>query len=238
MLWCWEGYEAVHQLEHCLPTGTTELVFSLNGGAALVAGPASQFFTLATSAQIAVLGVHFKPGGAFPFFRCPAGDLKNQNINLADVWGAEASLVTERVLAAKTMAARFTVVENALLSAAEGRFARHRAVTFALHEFERVPFVDPLAAVAERAGLSSRRFIEVFQNEVGLTPKLYTRIKRFQAVLDVLPSDHGIDWAGVAAHCGYFDQAHFIHDFREFSGMNPTAYAERRGPNRNHVPVA
>ena len=84
-------------------------------------------------------------------------------------------------------------------------------------------------------GLSPRRFIEVFKDEVGLRPKVFCRVRRFQRVLASIHRQESVEWADVAVACGYYDQAHFIHDFRAFSGINPTAYLERRGRHRNHV---
>jgi len=71
---------------------------------------------------------------------------------------------------------------------------------------------------------------------VGLTPKLFSRIRRFQKVLAGVEDASEVDWARVALSCGYFDQAHFIHDFRAFAGVNPSTYLRYR-THRNHVAV-
>jgi AraC-like DNA-binding protein len=91
--------------------------------------------------------------------------------------------------------------------------------------------------VTAQVGLSARRFIDVFGGEVGLTPKLFCRVRRFQKVLRGVAHGRRADWAAVAADCGYFDQAHFIHDFRAFSGLSPTAYLTQRTEHLNHVPI-
>ncbi len=85
--------------------------------------------------------------------------------------------------------------------------------------------------------LSPKRFIQVFSEEVGLTPKLFCRVRRFQEVLRLIEKGQHIEWAEIALTCGYFDQAHCIHDFRAFSGLNPTTYLTHRGEHRNHVPL-
>jgi len=100
-----------------------------------------------------------------------------------------------------------------------------------------VPHTHTIADVTERIGLSSRRFIEVFRDEVGLTPKLFCRVRRFQQVLHLIRSGQQVDWASVALTCGYFDQAHCIHDFQVFAGLAPTAYLAHQGEYRNHVPL-
>jgi AraC-like DNA-binding protein len=110
-------------------------------------------------------------------------------------------------------------------------------VGYALGEFHAVPEGRSIAAVTDRTGFSARRFIDLFEREVGLTPKLFCRVRRFQKVLQTIQSGCAIDWAGIALNCGYYDQAHFIHDFRAFSGINPSTYLAAHTPHLNHVPI-
>ncbi len=105
-----------------------------------------------------------------------------------------------------------------------------------------MPHARTVAEVTDQLGLSPRRFIQVFAEQVGLTPKLFCRVRRFHEVMRRvhLPgNDEGsrIDWTEVALSCGYFDQAHFIRDFRAFSGLNPSAWLAQRGEHLNHVPI-
>ena len=127
----------------------------------------------------------------------------------------------QQLLESATPAAKARVIERALLDATRGVPERHPAVAFALNEFRGVPEGQRIADVTEQIGLSSRRFIEVFRKEVGLSPKLFCRVRRFQKVLGMISAGRGLDWAEIALTCGYFDQPHFIHDFQSFSGINP-----------------
>jgi len=77
----------------------------------------------------------------------------------------------------------------------------------------------------------------VIRDEVGLTPKLFARITRFRRIIDSLQGSRQIHWSGLALECGYFDQAHFIHDFRAFAGISPAAYLQHR-MSSNHVRIA
>jgi AraC-like DNA-binding protein len=183
-----------------------------------------------------MIGVAFKPGGGFPFVGLPAGELHNLDVSLDAVWGRDADALRDRLLDAKTPAARFGIVERALAKKAAGRMARHPAVRYALQQFDAPAPSRSVADVTAQIGLSSRRFIEIFRNEVGLTPKLFCRIRRFQKVLAALEDASEVDWSDVALACGYFDQAHFIHDFRGFAGVNPSTYLRYR-THRNHVAV-
>jgi AraC-like DNA-binding protein len=85
-----------------------------------------------------------------------------------------------------------------------------------------------VAAVTDRIGLSSRRFIELFRRQVGLTPKVFCRVRRFQHVLRTIHREKDIEWAQIALECGYYDQPHFIHDFQSFSGLTPERLSRRR----------
>ena len=89
--------------------------------------------------------------------------------------------------------------------------------------------------MTDAIGLSAKRFIERFKIEVGLTPKRYCRVRRFQRALALANRGRRVDWTGVALDCGYFDQAHFIHDFRSFAGLTPTEYLAARTSFQNHV---
>jgi AraC-like DNA-binding protein len=190
-----------------------------------------------TSQQASVIGVHFKPGGAFPFFKMPAGELRNLHVSLEDLWGVEARLLREQLLEAPTPEMKFQVIENCLLAQAVKPLARHRAVDCALGLFRNIHTAPAIAELADEVGISSRRFIQLFSNEVGLTPKLFARVRRFQHVLQQIRTGADFSWVDMAAGCGYFDQAHFIHDFKEFSGINPTTYLAQKTEHLNHVPI-
>jgi AraC-like DNA-binding protein len=175
--------------------------------------------------------------GAYPFLKKPSGELHNQHVGLEEIWGPLAGLVREQLLAARTPEARLKILERGLWLAAGGALGRHPAVAFALNEFRSTPGERTIAEVTNQIGLSARRFIEVFHKEVGLTPKLFCRVRRFQKVLPHIQRGREIDWARIALECGYYDQAHFIHDFQAFSGINPSAYLAACTPHLNHVPM-
>jgi AraC-like DNA-binding protein len=250
LIWLYEGYTAPHAFERLMPTGTMSLVINLHEdrspiyhperlellGATrgiLLAGIYSEFAVIDTAEQWATLGVHFRPGGAFSFFGLPAGELQNTTLSLEDLWGPAANGLRDRILEAATPEARFGIMEEALLARARG-LSRHPAIAFALRELRQSRTVG---SVLDQVGYSQRHFIQLFRQEVGLTPKLYGRIQRFQRVLRQIMPIRQVDWPGLALDCGFFDQAHLIRDFRAFSGFTPSEYLERRGSHFNHVPV-
>jgi len=110
------------------------------------------------------------------------------------------------------------------LSRINERVQLNTAVRYALAEFERRPQIPMVRELAHEAGLSRRRFAPVFREQIGLTPKLYCRLQRFQTVLKQIAVGAPVDWAQLALAAGYCDQAHLAHEFRDFSGLSPSAY--------------
>ena len=232
-IWLYSGYSVPHKQERLMPTGTMELVLDLTLGIAVLAGVHSRPTIIDTAGPLNILGIHFRPGGAFPFLGVPASELHNETVPLDAIWGAEAELVREQILAAPDDEARFDILERTLFRRAT-RLQRHRAVA---HGLFRLGSPVVVSDVVEETGLSQRRFIDLFDREVGLTPKLYARVARFQRVLKRVHPSGDIDWTDVALACGYFDQSHLIHDFRAFAGISPTEYATFKTEHLNHVPV-
>lgn len=254
LFWLYEGYQQPHKKERLLPDGSMELVINLAEDrvrvydpydpdkfqvlqGSLIVGAHSEYFVIDTAQQRSVIGVHFKPGGAFPFFDLPVKELRNMLVSLEALWGRWADRLRERLLEAGTPQGMFGVLERALRAQLARRPHRHPAVAFAVKEFYGAPQTRTIAEVTEQIGLSAKRFIQVFSDEVGLTPKLFCRVRRFQRVLRLIGNGRPVEWAAVAADCGYFDQAHFIRDFRAFSGINPSAYLAHRTGHLNHVPL-
>ena len=126
-------------------------------------------------------------------------------------------------------------LERCLLEQLVRPLELHPAVVYALKEFQRSAHTGKVAAATDGIGLSSRRFIELFRRQVGLTPKVFCRVRRFQHVLRTIHREKDIEWAQIALECGYYDQPHFIHDFQSFSGLTPSAYLAAATRHLNHV---
>ena len=207
-------------------------------GGSLMVGAHSEYMVIDTACQAAVMGISFKPGGAFPFLRMPASELRDLHVSLDTLWKADGASLRARLQEAATPDAKFRVLERCLLTQAGRRLERNPMVEHALSEMQIVPHARTISDVTRMTGLSPKRFLAIFREQVGLTPKLYCRIRRFQEVLRLIRAGKQVEWADMAVSCGYFDQAHFVHDFRAFSGITPTAYAAHKGPYTNHVQLA
>jgi AraC-like DNA-binding protein len=247
----------MHPKERILPSGTIEMVFNLREdeiriynplqpdcckrfSGAVVSGPYSACFMIDPEQHASILGVHFKPGGAYPFIGAPANELADTHVDLKILWGRTANILRERLCTATTADQCFSILEEGLLSRLAVSSHRHAAVSIALEMFQQEHFGARVRDVASQVGLSQRQFIQLFASEVGMTPKLYCRVRRFQRARERLRNIEKPDWRNVAIDCGYFDQSHLIRDFHAFSGLNPSDYMFQRSNLvlPNHVPHA
>ncbi len=204
----------------------------LDVGSAFLSGPHATSYVSDIAPGSTVLAVHFLPGGAYPFCGVPLHELTDANVGLDDLWGTDGRRLHARLREAPTPRLRFALLEEFLLRQARFEVDRHPGVALAVAAIE-----DRAALRVSDAGriadLSPKRLIASFRNEIGLTPKAYARIRRFQATLRALRADaRGAD---IAAATGYFDQAHFVREFRSFAALTPSQYL--RSPIRlpSHV---
>jgi AraC-like DNA-binding protein len=227
-------------------------------GTAAFSGARSNCFTIDCNQQERVVGVQFAPGGAFPFFRVPMSELEDASFDMADLWGQEAEWVRERVLAARTPHAMLAVLAACLEerlgmascdSASKpgaGRGSRtvlnnfdrlHPAVVYMAGELDICDGPGRVHRVTGKIGMSQRRVAQLFHEQVGVSPKTFHRVRRFQHTLARLRGVRQVDWADLAVAFGYYDQAHLSHDFRQIAGMTPSAYLAAATEHLNHVPL-
>ncbi len=254
MIWLYEDRCRPAAFERVLPTASAQLVVNLaedmtrtygpdRGFAwaempgAILTGPMSRYQVIDTTEQEFVAGVVFRPGGTAAFTPVPTHEIVDTDVALDDLWGARlGSRLRSRILEAADAGAQLDAIE-AVLREQWRPIEEHPAVEFALGLLHRSPHEASISRVTEASGLSATRLIEHFKRGVGLTPKKYCRVLRFQRALTQAHRGRRVDWTEVALDCGYYDQAHFIHDFRRFAGVTPSAYEDGRTRFQNHVAI-
>ena len=192
------------------------------------------------------MGAHFKQGGAFPFLGIAADELADTHIDLEAIWGRWAVEIRERLSTTGSPIRRFRLLEQSLLARLFRPLEHHPAVSLALDGFRLANTRAVVRKLARSASLSDRRFIDVFRFEVGMNPKLFNRVQRFQRVLALAHRIARPNWSQIALDHGYFDQSHLIRDFIAFSGFSPADYVRRLNDLRkqgshikfNHLPLA
>jgi AraC-like DNA-binding protein len=212
--------------------------------ASVLVGMQTRYVLIDTAELDEVMGVVFEPGGLRGFVRERADAFRDCDTALMDVLGGAAEALREQLLEARGCAAKMDSMERylcSLLQAGSGTHAETAQGTvsrFAAERIRRRPSVVSVAALTREVGYSARRFTEVFSREVGLTPKVYARVCRFQQAVQQLHRGAEVPWAELAVACGYYDQSHFANEFHAFSGVSPTGYSAARRVWSNHVPLA
>lgn len=253
--WLYEVERPLHAKERRLPDGTMGLVINLHDDLIrlydahhpdhctdyrgyVISGAHTTSVLLDTASLVSTLGVNFRPGGALPFLPLPASELRDTTLSLDTLWDAEVADMRGQLLDARTPMARFLILERFLLARLSLSRAAHPVIVCVLAAMRAAASPPTVTALADQIGLSQTRLIQVFRESVGLPPKQYMRVRRFQRVLRLLESGSVRNWGDVVTGCGYFDQAHLIHDFQAFAGLAPSAYLAMRGDFRNHVPLS
>lgn len=248
-LWAGDGIQAASAVvrQRMLPSGRVHLVLRLGDGPlriftpqaggrsqelrhSLVGGARSGFYLREHTGASPSVGAVLRPGAALLLFGIGADQLAERHTELEDLWGAEATRLRARLVEAPDDAARLHLLQTFLvgwLPVQRGADPRLAQLLRCAHE------LPTLRAAARASGLSQRQFIAHFRRGVGLGPKRYLRVRRFQRVLQAL-HDGGAG-AELALMVGYSDQAHFNREFLAFAGLTPGAYRRLAPPQPNHV---
>ncbi|MEU5784466.1 AraC family transcriptional regulator [Micromonospora lupini] len=174
------------------------------------------------------VGAHVKPWGLAPFLPMPAAELCDRPATVEQVWGRSATAeLRDRLATANGPHEMLTLLEEELMR----RLCETAGLGLVRHTSSVIAATSGATAIDDlrvSAGVSSTHLAQRFKELIGVTPKRLARTYRFATtVLSINPAEP-IDWADLAGGAGYFDQAHFGHEFRAFTGLTPTRYVEVR----------
>lgn len=174
--------------------------------------------------RVGLLGIYFRPAGFFHLFGMPMPEAPAA----PDGWGEPQRFIRQllqRISVATTNTARLAAADELLLRQLRSQQPVPNAIDQVadriLHQHGQVN----IETLAHDAGLSRRQLERRFLAEVGAPPKLYARTARFNHVLQLLAASPTPNWQDIAYRCGYYDQAHFIREFRFFTGKSPSTYS-------------
>ena len=252
-LWYVRDPDAAHSRQRVLPSGRAQVIISLardyltdancptdplaRSSPALFLGLYSVHQHIDTIDLAELIGISFRPGGTLPFLPHNTALFTNRETPLEELWGSSLRSLRDRLRDIASPARKFDVVESFLLDhlhRARPR-ARDPLIRFSLNALHASPGTTTVAELARTTGFSSRYLSQLFSEHIGVPPKLYCRILRFQQAVQQLHAGADIPWPELALACGYYDQSHFANDFRAFSGLSPTSYTASNRPWSNHI---
>ena len=225
-----------HAADRVLPTGAVQVIVDLADTRAaagtLAVGPQTAASIVETTAMRRAAGIAFRVGGAWPVLAAPCAAFRDRTVDLALLWGRDAARLREFIEAARTAAAVLDRLEAVVVR----RLADHTPNPLVRRAVRSLGVGRSVTAVVADSGLARASFARLFDREVGLSPKRWAGIARFQRAARRL-ADGDATLADVAAGCGYADQAHLTRAFRRYAGITPGAFRPRCADEPNHVAV-
>jgi AraC-like DNA-binding protein len=250
----YEGYNPEHSIDRFLPDGNTEIIMDFSDSPQYIydnqtlrqiqachnvwaSGVRTEFISIPSGKQAAMFVISFKKGMAYPFFPVPMDEMADRVVDADLLWGNDFAFLREYLQEIKEIALKFAAVERFLLKHFQSRLTLNPAVEYALAEIISRPDQINLARVSQDIGYSQKHFIGMFKRQVGIAPKAYLKIIRFQKAITEIEQRLEVSWTDISQDCGFYDQAHFINDFKFFSGFTPEEYTRRKNDVLNYVPV-
>ncbi|MDQ3005816.1 MAG: AraC family transcriptional regulator [Chloroflexota bacterium] len=252
-----EGLSPAHNRERFLPDGNTELIIDLTQNIqyiydndsltevqacrqAWVSGVRTHSITIPSGADSRMLVVAFKKGKAHPFYPLPMNELADQVVSADMIFGRNILDLREQLLAALSIDQMFPLVEKFLLKLAYETIPSEipvNCIEYALLQMMHRPKLLSFQHLCDQIGYSQKHFIHLFKKQVGVSPKQYLKIMRFQKAIQEIENNKSVHWSSIAIESGFYDQAHFINEFKGFSGFTPNEYMKRRTDSLNYIPV-
>ena len=246
-VWASEGVGCFEE-EQILPRSRTEVLFGLgdrhwlrNGNGSepdrafdrsFVSGLQRRPLHVESPTTTAMAGVRLRAEGAARFLRETPSAIAGAVVDLDDVLGTGVERLREQIACTPDLRRRALLLAAAVarhLGTADGPPA---AVRFALDALHASRGAIPIRDLVRECGFSHRWLTERFRDEIGLTPKAYARLVRFEAAFETLCRLDRVDWAAFALDAGYYDQAHLVREFRQLAGVTPSEAYRRRAPDQ------
>jgi AraC-like DNA-binding protein len=202
-------------------------------GGGFVAGLHDTYALVESTGSQSGLEVYLTPVGAALVTGVPMRHLRGLIVSLDDLFGTSAELVREEMVEAPDWQERFAIVDRFLLGRVSDAESPPASLSWALSRLHATRGAVEIGSLTAELGCSRRYLIRLFNDHVGLPPKLFARILRFEHALEL--ADGSIGWAEIAYRCGYYDQAHMINDFQQFTGHSPTGYRALKLPDGGGV---
>ncbi|MFT3827677.1 MAG: helix-turn-helix transcriptional regulator [Chitinophagaceae bacterium] len=250
---CYYIYESSSEVafeDTVFPSGNMEIIFNLGSGNWKVEtgdgyttnppvelwGQIIKPLPIRSVGKNTMLGIRLFPHAAAYFLNDKVDLFNDQVADFAGIWGSEINTLHSILLETNTWSDRIELIETFLwnkLSLTEKKLGKGTIVNNVMHEIRQQDFFDNMENVASRYGITSRYLQKLFVQYTGLTPKLYSKINRFQNSLKLVTKKDA-SLTSIAYDCGYFDQSHFIREFKSFTGVTPSGYL----PEQSSVTLA
>jgi AraC-like DNA-binding protein len=189
-------------------------------------GQISKYIQLKNESNVSIIGVRFYPWGLYRWLHFPLHEITNTSLSIADAFGNTGKNLRDLIYESKSIQQAISLIENFLFKTQKNSL--NSVVKEATTSIIEKNGVIEVKNLAKQTGFSTRYIHKVFKNTVGLSPKRFARIIRLQKNLTYLNSVPKSQLTQIAYFTNFFDQAHFIHDFKELVGITPSEYLQEK----------
>lgn len=228
-----------HSIERVVPTGNIFILFELDGfqrntfdndlnpigyfQGTWISGMHQHYLNISVHKHSEMLVIQFKPAGAFPFIKIPVHQLNNSVVPADTYFGDSITDLRNDIIHQQDINEKFKVVEQWLLELFDPKKAPPQEISDFVLKMQEEPFSRHNELLKEYPK-TNKNLINQFKKYCGLTPKFLHRVFRFNSLLANINQKQEIAWADIVYETGYADQSHFIKEFQEFCGFNPSGY--------------
>lgn len=189
-----------------------------------VFGQLSNTLEIAPTGHTGIIAARFHPDGFIPLATIPLAAMENRAVSLSELFGEEGDFLEKNVLTASTQAERIQHIETFLLARLNKLEVLDRIVKSSIEILVSQAGQVKVEEMAEKLNINRRKLERKFNTNVGLSPKQLSKIIRLQTALKQLNQNTELSLTELAYQSGYFDQSHFIKDFKAFTGISPKQF--------------
>ncbi len=171
-----------------------------------------------------IVAARFLPDGLMPFIDMPVVNFENKAVSIIDVFGQKGKELEEEVITAANTVQRIKLLELFLLSLLDEPKTIDSITKSCVDLIFQSQGQLGVSELADKANINRRNMERRFTSAIGMSPKQLSKIVRLQSTLKMLEQKKFTSLTALAYDNGYFDQAHFIKDFKEFTGVSPKSF--------------
>ncbi|MBN2732541.1 MAG: helix-turn-helix transcriptional regulator [Balneolaceae bacterium] len=247
-------YNPEHEIERLLPDGTISLVIELDGKErhiydntdfevvqtcrhSWLSGMHNKYISISALPDTELIGIRFKPGGFIPFIHSSVYKLYNKVVAASEYFPETIDSLRTSIITQDIAEDKLELVREWLHDNFEYADSVNTVIDNACRQIVVNPTLSTLQEIKSDLKYSEKQFIHLFKQQVGITPKIFQRITRFNQILPKIQEKETLEWVQISEECGYFDQSHFIRDFKRFSGFNPSEFLDSSSGRTNFIPI-
>ena len=250
----YKDYNPDHTVDRFLPDGNIYVVIDLTDYPKFIydnhtlkeiqscrnvwfSGIRNKFITIPSGRDSEMFIINFHKGKAYPFVEMPMNELTDYVVDGELVMSDKILDMREVLLQLNPVMQKFLYAEKYLLTIFCGKLNINPFIDYSVKTILQQPHQLSINYLSDKVGFSQKHFIKIFKEHVGVAPKAFLKIIRFQKAIHDIEATRIANWTSIAYDCGYYDQAHFINDFKDFSGFTPQQFLSTKSEFTNYVTV-